>query len=285
MAFRQFFSGVKKYFDDRRIEKQIAMFEDESVSKWLLTWIRHPYNHWAMAATDLMDLYRLIIDKKPNCIVEFGTATGFSTVVMAYALKRIGRGRIISLEQDIDMHEYAKKMSPPELNAYIDYRLSPITVSELERNKFMCYKNDFETPIDFAVIDGPVGFVIDSPSKGKFFNFYAAKRVAKLHSLSTAEQKIFSDNMKVFGKNHALDNLDISQLDELGFLHSNNEVTNQIARYGALYQVFANSADSMTVIVDGSFSDDWNDLIERRNYRKERFGVKSHLLQKERVGI
>lgn len=43
-------------------------------------------------------LYDLVLEKKPNVIIEFGCLYGYSTVAMAMALRDLGQGKIISYD-------------------------------------------------------------------------------------------------------------------------------------------------------------------------------------------
>jgi predicted O-methyltransferase YrrM len=50
-------------------------------------------------------LYNLILEKKPNVIIEFGCLYGYSTIAMAMALRDLGRGKVISYDL-WDKYEY-----------------------------------------------------------------------------------------------------------------------------------------------------------------------------------
>lgn len=55
-------------------------------------------------------LYDVVMEKKPNIIVEFGCLYGYSTIAMAMALRDLGRGTVVSY--DIwDKYQY-KHTSP-----------------------------------------------------------------------------------------------------------------------------------------------------------------------------
>ena len=67
----------------------------------------------------------------------------------------------------------------------------------------------------------------------------------------------------------------------MGFLNELDEITNQTARIGALFQVFENASDELEVIVDGSFCQEWEPLIDETGYCKVPFGNKTTLLRRK----
>ena len=65
-------------------------------------------------------MYDYVLKSKPECIVEFGVLHGYSTICMAQALKRLGKGKIVAY----DMWEkapYAHNQKISEVQKALDY--------------------------------------------------------------------------------------------------------------------------------------------------------------------
>jgi predicted O-methyltransferase YrrM len=68
-------------------------------------------------------LYNLVLEKKPNIIVEFGCLYGYSTIAMAMALRDLGQGKVISY--DIwDKYEYKHSNLDTTFSNVARYNLS-----------------------------------------------------------------------------------------------------------------------------------------------------------------
>lgn len=278
-------SKIKQTLKSAKREIELAIMkmkhrDNRNLISWINKWRKHPYCRWAMDERDLFRLYDYMITTSPKVCVEFGTASGYSTVVMGYALQKLGAGKVISFEQDYDLFNFAKNHSPKELDSYIDYVLAPISIIENQYGTYLGYKYEFTDSIDFAVIDGPVGFVWVNERKGKFFNFYSQKRKKKFPHMSRKDQKTWKINMEEFGKNHLLDNLAREQLESLGFLNENGEANNQILRKSALYQIVEHASQNLEVLIDGSIPSEWEIIMKKLDYIVLPFGDKTKLVKK-----
>src|SRR5262249_50796657 len=76
--------------NERKLNRLLGDSRYRSISPWIKTWYKHPFNRWAMNTFDLFQVYDLILKIKPAYCVEYGTATGLSSVVMATALRDLG---------------------------------------------------------------------------------------------------------------------------------------------------------------------------------------------------
>ena len=120
-----------------------------------------PMRDWAISPDFAVLLVRLIEDRRPKRIVEFGS--GNSTLVCAYCLERLGGGEIISIDHDPQFAARTRdELSRHHLGAWADVR-----VAEL---KSSAYLDDEGQPIawyDSAVVDrlpGDIDMVIvDGP--------------------------------------------------------------------------------------------------------------------------
>lgn len=107
---------------------------------------------WAASADLLVELMRVIRDRQPLLAVELGS--GLSTLIIAQELKRLGRGRLVSIEHD-PAHAARTRASLEQagLSAQVDLRIAP-----LEREGAGWYTTaaleDLDA-IDLLLVDGP----------------------------------------------------------------------------------------------------------------------------------
>lgn len=103
-------------------------------------------------------LAQLVADERPEVIVE--TGSGVSTVILAYALEKLGRGCVIALEHD---PEYARRTRElialhalERFATVVDAPLSPVRVGG---DTYTWYApralDSLDRPIDMVVDDGP----------------------------------------------------------------------------------------------------------------------------------
>ncbi|MCH6231721.1 class I SAM-dependent methyltransferase [Microbacterium sp. CFH 31415] len=114
---------------------------------------------WALSPAGLLALVDLIETSGAQTIVECGSGT--STLWIGYALKKLGRGRLIALEH---LPEYAQKtralISAHRLTDFVDVRLAPLSPLQTPRGEFSWYSFDsaeLTEPIDVLLVDGPPG--------------------------------------------------------------------------------------------------------------------------------
>lgn len=112
---------------------------------------------YAIAPDFALMLARMIAEEKPELILE--TGSGVSTLVAAYALQRLGRGRVIALEHE---PEYAEKsralIAQHGLSAYAEVVYAPLEPIELGGTMYRWYSlRALENlgPIDMVIDDGP----------------------------------------------------------------------------------------------------------------------------------
>lgn len=192
----------------------------------LQTWEGDPYAKFAIHKKDLYFLFDFVLKTRPKCLTEYGTGIGLATMVLTLAIKKNGSGRLVTLEQDADLYNYCLDKFPDDLRQFVDFELAPITYFENRHGHFVGYKYDFKNKIDFALIDGPAGFIMDSSTRGKLYNFYAPKKIKRFETLSPKDKEIIVKNMAMFGKNILLDNLDEEIINRYGLW------TNEGARRG-----------------------------------------------------
>lgn len=116
---------------------------------------------WAAAPDLLKKIAEVILLKKPEFVVE--TGSGVSTIVIAYCLKKIGRGKLLSLEHDTKYAEMSRnQISFHGLEGIATIVHAPLKEIEINNRKWLWYNTtsfSINNPIDVLIIDGPPGHV------------------------------------------------------------------------------------------------------------------------------
>ncbi len=104
--------------------------------------------------SDLATLYSQILYRRPKHVLELGT--GISTIVIAHALKQVGRGGLVtSMEEQEKYHAMAVQLLPAHLKEYVDLRLSPAVEKTRDFFRGSGYKDIPRLPYEFVFVDGP----------------------------------------------------------------------------------------------------------------------------------
>jgi predicted O-methyltransferase YrrM len=149
-----------------RIEAQIASCaRNAEAAAWLAAAIRPSLplatGNWAASCDFLALLARTILLRRPRLVLECGS--GSSTVVAAYALKRAGGGRLVSLDH---AEEYAERtraeLAAHGLRDVAEVRVAPLEpcapVDGLTTSWYATRAIDDLQGIDLLVVDGPPAF-------------------------------------------------------------------------------------------------------------------------------
>ncbi len=114
---------------------------------------------WAASPDFLKKLLEVIYCEKPKFVVE--ASSGVSTLIIAYCLKQIGSGKVISLDHDAKYAKASEDMiSLHGLEEIAQVVHAPITEIKVNGNKWLWYNTKYlkiDMPIDLLVIDGPPG--------------------------------------------------------------------------------------------------------------------------------
>jgi hypothetical protein len=114
---------------------------------------------WAASPDLLKKITEEIFYRKPNYIVEMGS--GVSTIVIAYCLKQLGKGRVVSFEHDDKYADINNRLIKYyDLENVANIILAPLKEIVIKDGTWLWYDKDsmiFEQPIDFLIIDGPPG--------------------------------------------------------------------------------------------------------------------------------
>ncbi|MCK8114694.1 class I SAM-dependent methyltransferase [Anaerosoma tenue] len=116
-----------------------------------------PMRGYALSPDAAVEIVRLIHESRPSTILELGS--GVSTLITAYALRRFGGGRVISLEHDAAWHEIATGyIVEHDLSDYAEVRYAPLEEIEIQGHPWKWYDPSALQGIDsvdMLVVDGP----------------------------------------------------------------------------------------------------------------------------------
>ena len=112
---------------------------------------------WTASPDFLKKISEIILINKPELVVE--ASSGVSTLIIAYCLKHIGKGKVISLEHDLTFAEATRDMiSAHGLSDFATIVHAPLKEVEIDHSKWLWYDTDgihIEQPVDLVVVDGP----------------------------------------------------------------------------------------------------------------------------------
>lgn len=114
---------------------------------------RRPADAYRPSPVDMWTLYRNIRLRKPMLVMEFGT--GCSTLVIAAALRRNGRGRLISVDANERWLAESEKGLPPDLRPLVTLHFSPCVVETIDGTRCHRFAHLPDLPLDFLFLDGP----------------------------------------------------------------------------------------------------------------------------------
>lgn len=124
---------------------------------------------WAASPDFLKKLTELILKQEAQMVAEAGS--GVSTLVIGYCLKRLGRGKVISLEHDERYVTATNELiNFHGLTQFACVIHCPLVKVDIGGETFSWYSTEvvrFERPIDVLVVDGP-------PATGQEFPRYPA---------------------------------------------------------------------------------------------------------------
>lgn len=116
-----------------------------------------PMRGWAISPDFAVLLVQEFFHKKPDVIVELGS--GISTLVSAYALTAIGKGKLISYEHDIEYKKITEDLIKNHgLCDLVEVRYAPINNIKLNDIMYRWYdidKGELPPEIDILIVDGP----------------------------------------------------------------------------------------------------------------------------------
>ncbi|HEY0193581.1 MAG TPA: class I SAM-dependent methyltransferase [Kofleriaceae bacterium] len=118
---------------------------------------------FAIAPDCALLLTELVADEQPELVVE--TGSGVSTLILAYGLERLGRGRVLALDHDAAYAAATRaELARHGLSAYATVVHAPLAAIELDGERHRWYAPDALAglpPIDLVVDDGPPRYLGD----------------------------------------------------------------------------------------------------------------------------
>jgi predicted O-methyltransferase YrrM len=153
---------------DRRLDDVVGELAQQAPMAELLRRLptRRPLpalREFAIAPDFALMLSELVADERPALVVECGS--GVSTLIIAYGLEQLGRGRVIALEHDAEFA--AATRAELERHGLTDYARvvhAPLAPVELDGATYRWYARDALDglpPIDMVVDDGPPRYLGD----------------------------------------------------------------------------------------------------------------------------
>lgn len=112
-----------------------------------------PTSAYAPYYEDLWLLYRLIRERQPRCVLEFGA--GCSTVVMAQALHDNGAGRLYSVDAVEYWAQVTWDLMPKHLQAITTSSATDMVAADFNGQRAMRHANVPDVSPDFIFLDGP----------------------------------------------------------------------------------------------------------------------------------
>lgn len=112
---------------------------------------------WAASPDVLLWIVGHVLEQRPRTVLECGS--GVSTLWTAYAMERVGSGRVISLEHDPYYADRTRELLARHgLTAYAEVRTAPLVPVRLGDQEWQWYDTDALAelpPIDLLFVDGP----------------------------------------------------------------------------------------------------------------------------------
>lgn len=135
---------------------------------------------WAASPDLLAQLVRLTHERRPMTILE--CSSGFSTLVLAACVRNMGKGRVLSLENDPVFAEKTRELlrvhGLSEWATVIDAPLVPLTLEGWEGKWYRTSDLPSGLSVDMLVVDGP------PHDTSKLARFPAVPVLAKFFSAS-----------------------------------------------------------------------------------------------------
>jgi hypothetical protein len=124
--------------------------------------IRHPLppmRGWAASPDFLVLILGEILARKPNLVVELGS--GVSTLISAYALEKLGKGKLISVDHDSEFlqktHQQINLHGLHDVVQAVHAPLTKITLNGIDWQWYDLASVEITSPVEFLVVDGPPG--------------------------------------------------------------------------------------------------------------------------------
>jgi hypothetical protein len=168
---------------------------------------------WAASPDLLKKITEVILIEKPSFVIE--ASSGVSTLVIAYCLKRLGKGKVISLEHDANYAAISQSLiSFHGLEGITTIVHAPLREFKCNAQKWLWYNTDcfkIDQPVDLLVIDGPPEDI---------------QKLSRYPALPLLYQHLNSKSTIILDDGHREDEKKIVALWEKEFSHISSEFLN-----------------------------------------------------------
>jgi predicted O-methyltransferase YrrM len=153
----QLFNAELKRVNEVSVEQIESLFSIFSILKPQLP--LPTTRGWAASPDLLKEIISLTHRHKPQLVVE--ASSGVSTLIIAYCLKRLGTGKLISLEHESKFAQATQNnLSLHGLDDVATVIYAPLVEVEIKGAKWLWYdltKVEIPEAIDLLIVDGPPG--------------------------------------------------------------------------------------------------------------------------------
>lgn len=138
----------------RRIESLLALFFTLKPPLPLPS-----INDWSATPCFLRAIMEMTLQNKPMFILE--TGSGVSSIIMGYCLRKLGTGKMVTLEHDAAHYNQNKKLiSFHGLDDVVTIVHAPLKTITINGTEWLWYDTgcfSIDSPIDMLIVDGPPG--------------------------------------------------------------------------------------------------------------------------------
>lgn len=156
-----------------------------------------PMRGYAIAPDFALMLTNLVASEKPELVVE--TGSGVSTLVIAYALEKLGRGRVVALEHDARYAEKTRaEIELHGLSRFAEVVHAPLEPIDVGGETYVWYaRSAIEglTDVDLVVDDGPpkyLGKMLRYASLPMFAPRLSARGLFVLDAIGEEEPRVLA---------------------------------------------------------------------------------------------
>ena len=112
---------------------------------------------WAASPDFLLQLSDRVLQERPQVVVELGS--GVSTLVLAYALKHTGQGRLLSIDHEEHYAQQTMEMLKKHgFDREVRILKAPLVIQNVEGFEYKWYdlsQHEIPENIDMLIVDGP----------------------------------------------------------------------------------------------------------------------------------
>jgi predicted O-methyltransferase YrrM len=156
-----------------------------------------PMRGYAIAPDFALMLTNLVADERPELVVE--TGSGVSTLVIAYALEKLGRGQVVALEHDAGYADKTRaEIERHGLSRYAKVVHAPLEPLEVSGEHHVWYARsalDGLKNVDLVVDDGPpkyLGKMLRYASLPMFIKRLSPRGLFVLDAIGEEEPKVIA---------------------------------------------------------------------------------------------